>query len=130
MRSRRNLDAYEARRLRAISLFEQGHRPTEIAGIAWVSRQAVSQWLKAWRLGGLAALARVRHKGRPPRLDATKLRRLAAMLRKGAKAYGYPDDHWNSRRVADLILRRLSVSLHRNQIPRLLRSLHKPASNE
>ena len=123
MRIQRNLDAYEARRLKAIELFEQGYRASEIAGRTGVSRQAVSQWLQRWRRGGKSALARVPHKGRPPRLNPEQRLRLAEMLRQGATAHGYSNDLWSGRRVARLIRDTFGVTLHHKHIPKVLRSL-------
>lgn len=119
----RNLDAYEARRLKGIELFEQGYRASEVAGRTGVSRQAVSQWLKRWRRGGKSALARVRHKGRPPRLKSQQRLRLSKMLCQGATAHGYPNDLWSGRRVARLIRDTFGVTFHHKHIPKLLRSL-------
>jgi transposase len=121
--SQRNLDAYEARRLKGIELFEQGYRASEIAGRTGVSRQAVSQWLQRWRRGGKSALARVKHKGRPSRLTPEQRRRLAGMLREGATAHGYPNDLWSGRRVSRLIWDAFGVRPHPKHIPRLLRAL-------
>ena len=123
MGTERNLDAYEARRLKALALYEQGYRPSEVAGRTGVSRQAVSQWLQAWRRGGKPALARVPQQGRPPRLTQAHRLRLAVMLRQGATAHGYPNDLWSGRRVARLIQETFGVVLHHKHIPRLLRAL-------
>ena len=120
---RRNLDGYEARRRKGIKFFEQGWRPSEVAGLVGVSRQAVSQWLQAWRRGGQAALARVRHKGRPPRLNPAQRRRLSALLRQGAAAHGWSNDLWSGRLVARLIEENFGVLLHPKHVPRLLRTL-------
>lgn len=123
MGNQRNLEAYEARRLKGLELFEQGYRPSEIAGREGVSRQAVSQWLQSWRRGGKSALARVKHKGRPPRLNPQQRQRLAGMLQEGATAHGYANDLWSGRRVARLIRDAFGVTLHHKHIPRLLRAL-------
>lgn len=123
MGSERNLEAYEARRLGGLRLFEQGYRIAEIAGRTGVSRQAVSQWVQRWRRGGKSALARVRHKGRPPRLSPEQRQRLAGMLAKGAIAHGYPDDLWSGRRVARVIRDAFGVRLHHKYIPKFLRAL-------
>jgi len=121
MGTKRDLVAYEAKRLQGIELLRQGLRPAEIARRSGVSRQAVSQWVQAYRRGGLAALARVPHRGRPPRLTARQRQRLAKMLRQGAGAHGYSNDLWSGRRVAQLIAEKFGVTLHHKHLPRLLR---------
>jgi transposase len=123
METQRNLEAYEARRLKGLDLFEHGYRASEIAGRIGVSRQAVSQWLQSWRRGGKSALARVKHQGRPPRLNSEQRQRLAGMLVEGAAAHGYPNDLWSGRRVSRLIRDAFGVRLHHKHIPRLLRAL-------
>lgn len=132
-RTRRNLDAYEARRLKGVELFERGYGASEVAVRTGVSRQAVSQWLQLWRRGGKPALARVKHKGRPPRLNPRQCERLSGMLRQGPAAHGYPDDLWNGRRVARLIQDAFGVTFHPKCIPRFLRALgwtcRKPAES-
>jgi transposase len=123
MGTKRDLDAFEAKRLRGLELFRQGVRPAEIARRSGVSRQAVSQWLQAYRRGGLSALARIPHQGRPPRLNSTQQGQLEAMLLCGATAHGYVNDLWTSRRVAKLIRDNFTVTFHHKHIPRLLRGL-------
>lgn len=123
MGTKRNLEAYEARRLKGLASFEQGYRASEIAGRTGVSRQAVWQWLQSWRRGGKAALARVRHKGRPSRLSPEQRQRLAAVLAEGAAAHGYPNDLWSGRRVSRVIRDIFGVTLHHKHVPRLLHTL-------
>ena len=123
MATRRNLEAYEARRLKAIKLFDRGFRQSEVAGQTQVSRQAVSQWVKAWRRGGEAAVARLPHKGRPPKLKPAQRQRLVALLSQGASACGFPDDRWNGPRLVRLVRDRFGVCLHPNYACQLLRTL-------
>jgi putative transposase len=125
MTAKRNLDAYEARRLKGLALYDRGFRQSEVAGQLHVSRQAVSQWVAAWTRGGKAALARVRHPGRPPSLRRAQRARLIAILRKGAVAQGYPDERWTGRRVSDLIHKTFLVHVHPKHVPRMLRSLSR-----
>jgi transposase len=127
MATRRNLDAYEARRVKGLALYDRGFRQSEVAARAGVSRQAVSQWVAAWRRGGKAALARVRHPGRPPSLRRAQRAPLIAMLRKGAVARGYPDGRWTGRRVSDLIRKTFLVRVHPKHVPRMLRRFRRAA---
>jgi transposase len=63
-RSLRRAARLEARRMRAIQLVTQGHSQAEVARRLDVSREAVRQWVDAWRAKGRAGLAaRPRRKG-------------------------------------------------------------------
>lgn len=119
----RDLKAYEARRRKGIALFERGYRASEVAGLTHVSRQAVWQWISAWRSEGEDALSRVRHKGRPPKLSPPQRRQLKTILQQGAVAHGFSSKGWDSRRVVLVISRRFGVSYNLKHIPRLLRAL-------
>jgi transposase-like protein len=56
VRPRRDFRALEARRMRAVDLFEQGVRPAEIARQVGVGHQTVSDWRTVWRQCGRAGL--------------------------------------------------------------------------
>jgi transposase len=49
--------AQEELRRRAVALVGEGRSRTEVAGLLDVSRQSVSEWVRAQRLGGDDALA-------------------------------------------------------------------------
>jgi len=61
-------EAQQHLRLRAVREVGKGRMMVEVADILGVSRQAVSSWVKAHRLGGDDALA-ARRRGRPRRED-------------------------------------------------------------
>ena len=61
--------------------------------------------------------------GRPTKLDAAARRKLDRLLRKGAKAAGYPTDLWTCPRMRNLIRREFGVRYHVDHIGRLLRCL-------
>jgi transposase len=113
----------ERRRVRALSLFNKGIGPGEIAKQLGANRRSVHRWLAAYRDQGMGGLAPVPVPGRPHKLSGEKRKRLAGMLMEGATAYGYSTDLWTGPRVVDLIRRRFRVSYHANHISRLLRSL-------
>ncbi len=56
-------ELYDRRKL-AVLLFEKGLKRYEIVPLVGVSAYTVSQWIKAWKKGGQAAL-KVGNKGRP-----------------------------------------------------------------
>src|SRR5215216_5130692 len=84
-RPRRDLKAMEERRLRAADLFRRGVIPAEIARQLGVSHQVVSDWRKAWRQGGRAALRGAGRAGRRPKLSRAQLAKVERALRKGAE---------------------------------------------
>src|SRR5712691_1758321 len=56
VRPRRDFKAMEERRMQAADLFRRRVIPAEIARQLGVTHQVVSEWRKAWRQGGRAAL--------------------------------------------------------------------------
>jgi transposase len=87
------------------------------------SPSSVSRWKKALRRRGADGLAARPHPGPKPRLNGTQRRSLAALLKKGAVAAGYPNDLWTCRRVRDLIVRNFGVRYDFNHVGRVLHSL-------
>ncbi|WP_443033866.1 helix-turn-helix domain-containing protein, partial [Streptomyces sp. CA2R101] len=59
----------EARRVRAVELFEEGGSNAEIARAVGVGAESVRRWRRAWEEGGAPALRRRPATGRPPKLD-------------------------------------------------------------
>jgi transposase len=120
-RPRRDLKAMEERRLRAADLFRKGVIPAEVARELGVSHQVVSDWRKAWRQGGRAALRGKGRAGRPPRLSRAQLTTVDKALSKGAEANGYTTDLWTLPRAAEVIKRVTGVSYHPGYVWYLLR---------
>ena len=95
----------EKRRLEALSLLADGLTQSEVARRVDVSRQAVSKWVAAKRVGGAKALA---SKGKPGRQTAptpSELKKVESALLKGPVKNGYRNDLWTLRRVAEVIAR-------------------------
>ena len=116
-------DWQEGRRLRALELHEQGWTGRRIAEALGVSRGAVSQWLKAARAGGRAALRR-RPRGRQaPKLTPEQRTELPQVLAKGAESYGFIGDVWTTARVAEVIRRKFGVRHHPAHVSRILRAI-------
>ncbi|WP_369015746.1 helix-turn-helix domain-containing protein [Streptomyces hintoniae] len=59
----------EARRVRAVELFEEGVSNAEIARAVGVCAESVRRWRRVWEEGGVSALRRRAATGRPPKLD-------------------------------------------------------------
>ena len=116
-------DFKEYRRLRALALKGQGWRPRAIAAALGVTEGAVSQWLKAAREGGAAALRRKVAPGRAPKLGEAERARLPELLDRGAEAFGFEGDFWTTERISRVIQRELGVRYHPAHVSRLVRSL-------
>jgi transposase len=117
-----NEDRRIARR-RASILFAQGVSRADVARALGVSRSTTTRWHRAWRDGGEAALLAGGPRGRPPRLDAARLERLEAALRRPPREAGYDLDRWSLAAVAALIERVTGERHHRRHAGRLLRRM-------
>ena len=95
----------ERRRLKALSLLSDGVSQSEVARLFGVTRQAVSKWVAAKRLGGAPALASKGKPGRQTAPTAAQLQRIGAALAQGPMKSGYRNDLWTLRRIADVIAR-------------------------
>jgi transposase len=120
-RPQRDLKAMEQRRLQAADLFRRGVIPAEIARQLGVSHQIVSEWRKAWRQGGRAALRSAGRVGRPAKLSTVQLTKVEKALGKGAEANGYVGDVWTLPRVAEVIERLTGVAYHPGYVWYILR---------
>ena len=108
----------ERRRRHAVSLLHQGESPTLVARILGVHRVTLYRWLRQEQQpGGLAAKP---HHGQTPHLSDPQLHQLERLLLQGAKAHGWPNDLWTTRRIADLIRRRFGVTYHPDHVGRFL----------
>ena len=121
-RPRRDLKAMEERRLRAADLFRRGAILAEIARQLGVTHQVVSEWRKAWREGGRAALRSSGRVGRPAKLSRAQLAKVEKALAKGAEAHGYLTDLWTLPRVAEVIERLTGVAYHPGYVWYILRN--------
>jgi transposase len=113
-------DELERRRRRAVQLVHPGEQPATVARILGVGRPSLYTWSELDRTDP-DALAAKPHPGPRPRLTDAQLERLEALLLRGAKAHGWPDDTGSARRVADLIRRRFGVDYHVEHVRKLLR---------
>ena len=94
----------EALRVRAAGMFEAGAEAGEIARSLAVTRKSVNAWKRAWRVGGLDALASRGPGGTRCRLDEVQLKELEQALEQGPAAYGWVEDQrWTLPRITWLI---------------------------
>lgn len=119
-------DWREGRRLRALELYRQGWKQKHIAEALGVTCGAVSQWVKRIREApdesAVEALRRRKPTGAPSHLTASQRQELSQLLARGARTWGYSDEMWTYRRVADVIERAYGVRYHESYVGRLLKA--------
>lgn len=116
-------DELERRRLRGITLLEQGYQPVEVAHMLGVDRRSVRRWNAAFRKKGEGALHKRPVPGRPVKLDAKARKRLERILLAGAQKASFATDLWTCPRVAQVIRERFGVEYHVDHVGRLLHSM-------
>src|SRR5260370_41628531 len=119
-------DWKEWRRMRALTLRQQGWNQRAIAGALGVSEPAVSQWLAVAGRSGPDALRSHPGAGRCPRLTADQKHLIPDFLWHGPEAYGFRGEVWTCARVAKVIEEEFGVSYHKGHVCRLLKELHWP----
>ena len=103
----------EERRLVAARWLRAGRlSQAEIARRVGVSEAAVSQWKTQVATGGVEALRRRPHTGRPARLTGAQWQRLLVLLARGAVAAGFDTERWTLRRIAAVVRREVGVRYH------------------
>ena len=107
--------------MQAGALFAAGHSQAEVAHKLGVSRQNASRWHAQWQAGGAEALRSAGPTGSAPRLSDPQLDAVDQALRQGARAHGFPTDHWTLERVATVIERLTGVAYHPGHVWKLLR---------
>jgi putative transposase len=94
----------EALRFEAADMFERGMDAGEIARALAVTRKSVNEWKRAWRVGGIEALASKGPGGSTCRLDEVQLKTLAQVLDEGPAVRGWTEDQrWTLARVTTVI---------------------------
>lgn len=130
--ARRDFEALERRRMRAVRLFEQGESQAEVARRLGVSRTTAMRWAQAWEAEGGEALRAAGRAGRKPRLSDEQRDQVEQALLEGPRAFGYATELWTLPRVAELIQRITGIRYHPGHVWRLLRqlgwSLQKPTT--
>jgi transposase len=109
----------ERRRKRAVQAVAGGQSRTTVAAVLGVHYKTVAKWVRAsHHPGGLNARPQP---GPTPALTDAHLRRLKALLAKGAKAHGWPNQLWTAARVARLIERHFRVAYHPEHVRKILK---------
>jgi transposase len=101
-------------RRRAVELLDKGETSGTIARVLGVSTASINKWHKIHCDGG--SLKDPSLSGRPRRLSDTQLEELRGLLLRGATAFGWHNDLWTSKRVAEVIRRHLNINFSRPQV--------------
>jgi len=117
---RRDFDALEKRRFRAIRLYERGENQSAIARQVKVVRQTVARWVQQYRAQGKSGLRKAGRAGRKPRLSGQHWRRLHTLLLQGPERLGYETPLWTCPRVAHLIEQEFGVRYHEGHVWKIL----------
>ena len=102
----------EERRRLAVQRVREGWTQRQVAEFLGVSDRAVGAWVAAWRAGGDDGLKARHQPGRQPFLTAEPQREVLGWLLRPPTEFGFPDELWTARRVAQLIKDRLGVAFH------------------
>lgn len=113
----------ERRRLEAAQDLLNGLSQSKVARKFAVSRTTASRWHRSLAQQGVEALKRRKATGRPSRLTAEQLARLAPIFAEGAMAHGFPDGHWTTGRLAIVIENQFGVHYDRDHVGRLMYKL-------
>jgi transposase len=106
-----------------MALLKTGLSISGVARRLGCSHSSVILWRDAVRRKGKSALKAKPAPGRPAKLKRTQLKRLPALLLRGALAWGYSTDLWTTQRIAKVIEREFEVHYHRAHVGRLLDDL-------
>ena len=109
----------ERRRRRGARLLAAGQPQAEVARQVGVTRQTVKRGERLRQQGGLPALRRAVHFGRPERLSESQREELVRLLKGGSMAAGVATELWTLPRIARLIEERFSVSMVPSSVWRL-----------
>lgn len=113
----------ERRRLRAMTLLDQGRSQSDVARTLDVTPAAVCQWVKVRRRGGDQALKAKPHPGPRPKLNDRQMRRLARLLLQGPRKHGYLTELWTLPRVAEVIRKHFGVTYDPSGVWHVLRRM-------
>ena len=111
-------------RRRGVVAVQNGESPAVVARVLGVCVRTVFGWLAKYRQGGWDALRAKRRGGRPPKLDAAKLKWLYdAVTMKDPRQLQFPFALWTSGFVREAIRKRFGITLGKTSVCRLLHQL-------
>ena len=110
--------------MQAVKMYRQGISAADIAQIFEVSPRAVFQWVATFINHGQSGLVAKAVPGRPPKLTADQLSRLAFMVRSNCpNQLSFDFGLWTLRLIRELIEREFKVSLSVPTVGKVMHSL-------
>lgn len=106
----------EARRRLAVARVNEGWSQKDVAAFLGVSTRAVGKWMAAYRASGEDGLKARPRPGARPKLSKRQEQAVLAWMAKSPKAFGYPDDLWTTRRLAQVIETKYKVRFNSNYL--------------
>ena len=108
--------------MHAVKLMGSGQSHTKIAEILGVDRSTLYRWrrMAQSRPDGLTSVA---HSGAPRHLTEAQFHELEFLLGQGAKAHGWPNELWTSKRVVKLIQKFFDVEYHEGHVRKMMRDI-------
>src|SRR5687767_233358 len=117
-------------RIRGLVMVSRRHTYREVAACLGVTSGTISNWVGNFEQQGYEGLLTSPRSGRPAELSEEELLLLDDLVDAGASASGFPNDLWDTRRVAAVIRSHFGVSYHPHHVAKLLRargfSVQKP----
>jgi transposase len=111
-------------RKRAVSRVHDGESPRDVARVFGVTERTVYGWLALYRRGGWGALDANKRGGRPPILDAKKLKWVySTVVDKNPLQLKLPFALWTAKMIGKVIERKFGISLSKASVCRLLLQL-------
>lgn len=111
-------------RRRGVQAVQNGEPPAAVASVLGVAVSTVFGWLAIYRSGGWDALNAGRRGGRPPKLDAAKLRWLYdTVTMKDPRQLKFDFALWNSRMIVALLQKQFGITISKSSVCRLLNQL-------
>lgn len=123
MRTKGSAAELEARRRRAAEYFQARKSLRTVARLLGVTLSSVKRWKRAWKAGGVKALAAKPRPGGASKLSEKQKQGLVEILLAGPVAAGYRTELWTCKRVADVVRKKFRVKYHPGHLSRILHEL-------
>jgi transposase len=106
----------EARRRLAVARLNEGWAQKDVAAFLGVSTRAVGKWMAAYRESGEDGLKARPRPGAKPKLSQRQEQAVLTWIARSPRAFGYPDDLWTTRRLAEVVERKYKVRFNSNYL--------------